>query len=400
MKRLLCVSVTAGADSTGRIASQTCRGAMDAGWDVLLAYGRGAPATDVPSFSLADAAGIFLHGLATRLADRHGLASRRATARLIEKIGDYRPDVVHLHNIHGYYLHYPTLFEYLARTGIPTVWTLHDLWPVTGHCAFFKDCNGWQCGCPGHCPEKAQYPAALFSNAARNFDLKAHYFNLPGLDLRIVGVSEWTSEIARHSLLSKHPVTTIPNGIDTNVFKPLSAQEGRPILLGVASNWDARKGGADFARLAEALDSSWRIRLVGVPRRLEHHLPSRIEILPYISDTHSLAEEYARARVFANLTYADTCALTQLEALACGTPVVTYASGGAPESITPECGCVVAPGADTPSLIAAIDYAAGLDRETCRSVATENYSLPKMQAAYIKLYDHCSQHSKSPVGKN
>ena len=388
MKRLLSVSVTAGADSTGHIAAICCRGAMAAGWDVVLAYGRGEPAADIPSFSLTDTAGMIGHGLATRLADSHGLASKVATRRLIEKIESFRPDVVHLHNIHGYYLHYPTLFEYLARTGQPVVWTLHDLWPLTGHCAYFKDCDGWQSGCRGGCPERAQYPAALFSRAARNYDLKSKYFNLPGLNLRLVGVSEWITDIARRSLLGNHPVSTIRNGIDLALLKPLAERNDECLLIGVASNWEARKGLADFARVAKELDPSWRIRLVGVPRRLEYTLPSRIERVPFLKDAHHLTLEYGNATVFANLTYADNYPLTQLEALACGTPVVAYASGGAPESIIPECGRVVAPGVDPHTLIKAIEEAARLDRADCRAHARECFSEAAMQAAYLELYEN------------
>ena len=387
MKRLLSVSVTGGSDSTGRIAALSCRGAMEAGREVLLAYGRGSAPADVPSVSLVDRPGMLLHGMATRLADRHGLSSKAATFRLIDTIENFSPDVIHLHNIHGYYLHYPTLFEYLARTGVPTVWTLHDVWPMTGHCAFFKDCGGWLSGCRGRCPERAAYPAALFSKSARNYDLKAKYFNLPGLNLHLVGVSEWITDIVKRSLLSQHPVSTILNGVDTDLFHPLEGPSGQRILLGVANGWEARKGASDFARLAHELDPSWRIRMVGVPSAMRHRLPSRIETVPHISDAHLLAADYARATVFANLTYDDNCPLTELEALSCGTPVVAYTSGGAPECITPQCGRVVVPGADIPTLTQAIEEAATLSRTDCRSIALKRYAVQTMQAAYLELYD-------------
>ncbi len=390
MRRLLSVSVTAGADATGRIAAQTCRGALDAGWEVLLCYGRGDAPADIPSFSIADRPGMILHGLATRLTDRHGLHSARATHRLIGRIESFKPDVVHLHNIHGYYLNYPLLFEYLARTGIPTVWTLHDCWAMTGHCASVRDCRRWLEGCGGHCPGRRDYPASLLLSAsAANFVRKECAFNRPGLNLTIVGVSEWTSAMARQSLLRNHPIVTIPNGVDTSIFTPDAAPKPsaheRPILLGVARNW-AVKGGADFARLAEDLPSHWRIRLVGLTGSEARQMPERVEVVPYIRHPRQLAAEYSQATVFANLTYADTCALTQLEAMACGTPVVAYATGGAPESVTPLTGRVVAPGSDNATILQAIAEAATLNPADCRSHALSRYSLRAMQSAYTTLY--------------
>lgn len=384
--RVLCVSVTAGDDSTGRIANQICEGIIKEGGQALLVYGRGRPADAVPCYKMATLPEVLFHVAYTRLTDRHGLASAHATRRLIRKIEEFKPDVVHLHNIHGYYVNYPILFNYLAEQHIPAVWTLHDCWAFTGHCAYFRDCEGWRNGCTMNCPRKNSYPSSLRSASGTNYASKLAHFSQQGLHLTGIGVSDWITRIAGETTLKGIPLTTIHNGVDTEIFHPGAVKvPEHPILLGVARKWEERKGLDDFVRLADCLPGHWRIRLVGIPAKLQKKLPERIEAVPYVDSVTDMATEYASATVFANLTYADAFPLTNLEALACGTPVVTYRSGGAADAITGECGRVVEPGCDMTTLTKAIIEAAALDRRKCRSHAVSNYSLEKMQKNYYDL---------------
>lgn len=338
--KVIQINTVCGVGSTGRIATDLYHVLKKEGHSCCIAYGRGKAPADVDSYKIDSTADFYLHTFFSRLTDGEGLFSEGATRRLLKKIQEYDPDIIHLHNIHGHYLNYPILFRFLKNYHRPVVWTLHDCWSFTGHCAYFDyvGCQLWQKGCQ-HCPQLKSYPQSYgIDHSAENYARKKELFT--GIErLHIVTPSQWLANLVKKSFLKEYPVTVIHNGIDTSVFKPTESDfrkqhglENKKILLGVASPWTARKGLQDFIKLAPMLPENWKIVLVGLSKRQLAHLPSNILGLERTNNTKELAQIYTAADVFFNPTYEDNYPTTNLEAIACGTPVITYDTGGSPES--------------------------------------------------------------------
>lgn len=390
--KLLQINVTANWGSHGRIAEGIAEGARVRGWQTALAYGRHANTSAQELYRIGGKAGIYTHVGLTRLFDLHGLGSVSATKRLISFIEDYRPDIIHLHNIHGYYLNYPLLFGFLRKWGAPVVWTLHDCWPFTGHCAYFDyaGCDRWQSGCHD-CPEKHAYPASLVADNSRlNYRLKKKYFSSIADRLTLVPVSRWLASIARQSYLGSCRIATIHNGIDTEAFAPKADKPTSPrIVLGVANSWDERKGLGEFIRLSRIMPDGYRIVLVGLPESQIRKLPPGIEGRPRTQSVDELARLYSQATVLVNPTLEDNLPTINLEAQACGTPVVTYRTGGAPETVDATSGIVVEKG-DVDGLMRAIHTVAASDTlyqpDQCRRHVLDNFSRSLSNSAYLNLY--------------
>ena len=239
------INTVCGVGSTGRIATDLYHVLKSEGHSCCIAYGRGTAPKEVDSFKINSTADVYIHTFLSRLTDREGLFSKGATKRLLKKIQDYAPDIIHLHNIHGHYLNYPMLFRFLKNYGRPVVWTLHDCWAFTGHCAYFDyvGCQRWQSGCH-NCPQLKSYPQSYgIDHSRENFSMKKELFT--GLEqLHIVTPSQWLADLVKKSFLKEYPVTVIHNGIDTTVFKPTESNfrkryglEHKKIILGVADMW-------------------------------------------------------------------------------------------------------------------------------------------------------------------
>ena len=286
-----------------------------------------------------------LHGVQSRLLDNHGQGSVRVTKEFLKQIDAVNPDIIHLHNIHGYYLNYPILFDYLSKQDIPVVWTLHDCWAMTGHCAFFTyaNCDKWKNGCY-HCEHKDAYPKSLLlSRSHKNYLQKQKSFTSIR-NLTLVPVSQWLADIVKDSFLSKYPINMIHNGVDISRFRVLETERsssGRKMLLGVSSVWEPRKGLADFVKLRQLLDDSYEIVLIGLTKNQVDSLPDGITGITRTNNIEELVHYYNKADVFVNPTYEDNFPTTNIEALACGTPVITYNTGGSPEAIDDKTGLVV-----------------------------------------------------------
>ncbi len=345
--KLLQINSVCGIRSTGRICTDIAEILRQEGHECKIAYGRESAPEKHRSIAhrIGSDLDVKLHALRTRLFDSMGLGSSRATKRLIKWIEEYDPDVIHLHNLHGYYINIKILFEYLARANKPVVWTLHDCWSFTGHCVHFEriGCRKWSEGGCHACPAKSNYPSALLRDAsARNFKLKKRLFTAVK-DLTVVVPSEWLAALVRQSYLGGCKVRVIPNGIDLSVFQPTPGDfrerhglGDKRILLGVASAWGHGKGLGDFIKLSSMLDDSYQIVLVGLTAEQKAALPPAILGIERTNSTRELAEIYTAADLCLNLTYADTYPTVNLEAQACGTPVITYRTGGSPESVSPE----------------------------------------------------------------
>ena len=391
MKVLQINSVCSG--STGRIAAGISRVLKEAGHESLLLYGRGEAAQGVQCERIESELDFYWHVLYARLADRQGFASTLATRRMIRRIEAYAPDVIHLQNIHGYYLDWRVLFRYLKSVDIPVVWTLHDCNAFTGHCAHFDliECNRWleHCGC---CPLKKEYPKSiLLDNSERNFyEKRALTQDLKRLT--IVTPSNWLANLAKRSFLGGYEIMTIHNGIDLDVFKPAQSDlraryglENKRLVLGVSKYWEPRKGLLTFFDLAERLEGKASLALVGLNRSQLAVLPKGLIGVSRTESVQELAQWYSCADVFVNPSMEDTFPTTQIESLACGTPVVCYDAGGCAESLDDSCGVVV-PKGDFPALADAVLFADELKRENCIRRA-KLFDQRERFGDYVRLYE-------------
>lgn len=346
------INTVCGVGSTGRIATDLYHVLAEEGHSCCVAYGRGTAPAGIDSYKIGSTLDVYAHTMCSRMTDGEGLYSSSATKRLVEKIEAYAPDIIHLHNIHGHYLNYPILFRFLKEYDRPVVWTLHDCWPFTGHCAYFDfiGCQLWQNGCHD-CPQLSAYPKSYGMDHSReNFARKKQLFT--GLrQLVLVTPSQWLADLVKKSFLGTYPVQVIHNGIDTTVFKPTPSDfreryglQDKKIILGVASPWTARKGLQDFIKLSKMLPEEWKIVLVGLSKKQLKTIPAAITGIERTNNVQELAQIYTVADVFFNPTYEDNYPTTNLEAIACGTPVITYDTGGSPECVSESVGAVVPQG--------------------------------------------------------
>lgn len=406
MKLLQINPVLRRSTSTGRIMEEIGDLAMAKGWECYAAYSRGRDGL-MPTRMIPVPIGSWLsttvHGLTNRLFDRHGLGSVSATRTFINRLKEIRPDIIHIHNIHGYFLNYPILFQYLKESNIRVIWTVHDCWLYTGHCYYysFVGCNGWQTGC-GHCPQHRSFPRSwMIDRSARNFiDKKNAFTSLHKDRFIIVPVSEWIRNEMRHSFLNSYDFRVIHNGIDLEVFKPATNVDEiklkyglngyRTIILGLASIWSHEKGIDDFIQMAKKTSPEEKIVLVGVDDSTRRKLPDNILAIRRTDNVHELAALYSAATAFVNPTWQDNYPTVNLEAIACGTPVVTYKTGGSIESITPATGKIIEQG-DIDGLLNAVRYIDAIGKNSfsfnCRDTALKEFRKEDRYQEYFDLYD-------------
>ena len=402
MKTLLQINVVINKGSTGRIAEEIGQRAIAAGWKSHIAYGRDDRPSQSNKIRIGTDWDMRLHGVQTRVLDNHslGFSSRGATTKLIKRIDDIKPDIIHLHNLHGYYINIEVLFDYLATKDIPIVWTLHDCWAFTGHCTHFEaiGCMKWKTHCY-ECPLKTSYPASLLiDRSKKNFNDKRRFFNSV-TNLNIIPVSNWLHNHLKESFLSSHNIQTIHNGIDLNVFsingKTNEVREKYSVgdefvVLGVSNIWNKGKGLNDFIELSNMLGDDTKIILVGMDKEQIGDLPKNIIGIERTESQQELAELYSMADLFVNPTYGDTFPTTNLESLSSGTPVLTYRTGGSPESVTKDTGFVVEQG-DLDGVLAAINQVRqkgkGHYTSLCRQHAEQYFNKDDRYQEYLELYE-------------
>lgn len=399
--KLLQLNVTANWGSTGKIAEGIGKAAMARGWDSTIAYGRYMNPSESSLIKVGKQLDVYAHYAKSRLSDGEGLGSKSATRKLISQIKELSPDIIHLHNIHDHWLNYSILFEYFASINTPIVWTFHDCWAFTGGCFHFvqNNCSEWKTKCT-----KCNYRKALIDNTERNFSHKIESILSLGHRLTIISVSKWLDSIVSDSNIRGLKHSTIYNGVDTNIFKPQSAEyidtkyslEGKNFFLGVSNRWYEDKGLKDFIKLSFLLPSNYFIVLVGVTEDIIKTLPKKIIGIPRTDSVEELAAFYTRADAVLSLSSAETFGMTLAEGLSCGTPAIAYASTGMKEIITPETGFLITSG-DISQLKAVVDAVASrkiiFSAENCRKRAVENFNQDIQFNKYIDLYEELLSNS-------
>lgn len=336
-----------GVRSTGRIVAQLAEDYIKSGHECRIAYGREEVPEELRTIAIriGSELGVKENAARARLLDNEGLNAKRATKQFLNWANMYNPDVLWLHNLHGYYLNIELLFDWIkSRPQMQVKWTLHDCWAFTGHCSYFSfaECDRWQYGC-GNCCQREKYPKSLFlDSSASNFQRKKRAF-CGVQNMTLITPSNWLANLVKKSFLKNYIVEVCYNTIDTNVFSPTPSDfrqryglNERKIVLGVASVWDERKGLADFLVLSSLLPPDYVVVLVGITSKEIKGCPPSVVCIPRTNSTKELAEIYTAADVFVNLTYEDNFPTVNLEAQACGTPCLTYDTGGSVESVTPD----------------------------------------------------------------
>ena len=343
--KVLMINSVCGVGSTGRICTDIADVLTENGHECKIAFGRKAAPERYQKYAyrITSDNGVKINALKARLFDNEGFNATGATKKLVSFIKEYNPDVIHLHNLHGYYLNVEVLFDYLKKANKKVIWTLHDCWAFTGHCPNFQHpiCDKWKTGC-FDCKRKGKYPKSFTDKSERNYNKKKQIFC--GMkNLTIVTPSEWLAGLVKKSFLGQYPVKVINNGIDMLVFHPTESDfkernglKDKKIILGVANVWDESKGFNDFIKLSKQISDDYRIVLVGLDEKQLGALPKNILGIARTNSTKELAEIYTAADVLFNPTYEDNYPTVNLEAQACGTPVVTYDTGGSGESVPKE----------------------------------------------------------------
>ena len=357
-RRVLLVNTVAGTGSVGRLVVGLYHTLEANGYECLVAYGRGEAPAGVRSYRIGQDLDVYIHGGMSRITDRHGFYSKRATEEFVDVIKDFKPDIIHLHNVHGYYLNIRVLFEYLKETDIRVIWTLHDCWTFTGHCSHFEyiGCMKWMTEC-NSCEQLNEYPKSVAKdNSRQNFrDKKSLFTGLP--DCTLVTPSEWLAGRVAQSYMGEYHTVVVNTGIDLDSFHPVKEERrddnlifrlrnnlglrNKNVILGVANPWRERKGLAQFVNLSKMLNERCQIVLLGLTDSQLNELPENIIGLSHTDSVEELAALYSMADIYVNLTLEDTFPTTNIEALACGTPVVTFRAGGSAESIDDTCGIAV-----------------------------------------------------------
>lgn len=332
---ILIINSVCGIGSTGRICGELAEKFEKEGNTVKIAYGRSSFVPDrfkKYSVRIGNSFSVAINALKSRLYDNEGLNAKCSTKKFLKWADKFNPDLVWLHNIHGYYVNYELLFEWIkTRPDMQVKWTLHDCWAFTGHCSYFSaiHCDKWKTTC-GDCAQKNNYPRAITDNSCGNLERKKRAFT--GVkNMTLITPSKWLSSLVKQSFLKDYPVEVRYNEIDRSVFKPTESDfrekyclTDKKIVLGVASNWNERKGLNDYIKLADIIGDEYKVVLVGLNKKQIKYLPKKILGIERTNDPKELAAVYTAADVFLNLSKEETFGMTTLEAKTCGTEVIVY----------------------------------------------------------------------------
>lgn len=384
--------------STGQICKDIAHALEKNGEEGYIAFGQGS-SDFKKSYKIGTKIENHLHNAFSRMFGNQGYYSYIGTKKLIKYIQQIKPNVIHLHNLHGNYLNLKLLFQFLSNANIPVVWTLHDCWAFTGKCAHYSEigCYKWQTHC-SHCPQLKKYPPSMFFDRSEvMFEDKKKWFTSIK-NLTLIPVSNWLANETRRSFLSQYPIVPIYNWIDQAIYKPtvsnirkkLRLAENHFVILGVSAGWPKQSTKlADFIKLADKISNDMQIILVGGKKQIES-LPHNIQHLPYVNNQTEMAEIYSMADVYVHMSVEDTFGKVIAEALSCGTPAIVYNSTACPELIGEGCGFVV-PIRDIEGVfntIRTIKANSKLEYTTqCKSYSNDHFNIEKIIASTIQLYN-------------
>lgn len=395
MLKLLQINSVVNTGSTGRIAEQLGMLAMNQGWESYIAYGREARESRSRLIRIGNRWDVNSHAIGSIFTDRHGLYSKYATKRFLQQVDIIQPDVVHLHNLHGYYINVPMLLRYLKDKNIPTVITMHDFWLMTGHCAYInQSCDRWKKGC-GHCPRLNQYPASKMDNSVSNWMWKANMFkNMSNVTL--VPVSHWLDRYVKQSLLKNVHTHVIYNGINTSEFKPyvgeskiLGVDWNKFTIMCIATRWTEANGLDDVKALSNMLPADSQIVMVGLDEAQLTNLPKNIIGFRKTENFEQLKELYTKSDVLYNPNREVTFGLVTAEAMSCGTPAIVLRNTAGEELVDRETGFVVDCVDEVPALINRIKKGKTVERALKCSERISHYFNAELQyQKYIDLYKH------------
>lgn len=400
MPKIFHISGSINYGSPGHIVEQLGLLAQKNGYECIVAHStRNMNPSQLSHYAMTTKWQEMVHAAGAKFLDLHGLLSTRETKALVQRIKEYKPDIIHLHNIHGYFCNYKVLFEYLDTIDNPVVWTMHDCWPFTGRCFHFVgvDCYKWQTGCYD-CKAEPGYTVSKYCDRSKSsYELKKRLFSSVK-NMTMVPVSDWQAAFLKDSFLKNCKVQTIHNGIDLEKFKPMDGSRIRQkygitdkyLLLGVAAQWSRRKGFDDILSLRNKLSDKYTLVLIGLSQEQIKSLPSGIIGITRTESQQELAEYYSMADCFVNLTYQDTFPTVNLESLACGTPVITYRTGGSPEAVDENTGAVVEQGNLDEMCNKILEFKntgfKQLHSSACRKRAEECFDKDKCFEKYVELY--------------
>lgn len=379
---------------TGRIACSLQQVLEDESHMAIIAYGRGKDVDKENVYQISHFLDYSIHAGLTRVFDTCGLHSRGVTKRFLQWLEKEQPDIIHLHNLHGYYINYSMLFDYIKKKNVRVFWTMHDCWPFTGHCPYYTyvQCEKWKTKC-FKCQQKKHHPkSCVFDRSTKNYKNKKEAFTSVE-DMTIITPSKWLKKQVKSSFLSEYRVLHIPNGIPLRKFHPTENKfrqemglQNKIIVLGVANLWAETKGLRYFYELNELLSRDYQIVLVGLSEKQKADLPDDIIGIEKTENIEQLVDIYSSADMFVNPTLEDNFPTTNIEALACGTPVITFDTGGSPESVDSTCGIVVPKNAESIKK-ACLELGKKDEKkvELCIKRA-KNYDENKCYRKYIQIY--------------
>lgn len=393
--KVIEINILGSSGSTGRIVNGISKVLKVNGHEVIILYGYGK--TD-DGIKIVSRLGYFLHKIFATLTGKQGCFSVLQTRKVIKKIDKIKPDIVHMHNIHGNYINYKILFKYLKDKDIQVVWTLHDCWAFTGKCVYFDliGCDKWKTCCE-NCPQLKEYPKSIIdSTYSQFFSKKKSICSLK--NLTIVTPSIWLKDLVLQSYLSKYNVCVINNGINLDLFKPIQSNlrvkfsiTNKFVILGVASEWTSRKGFSDFIKLSKMLNDECVIILIGLDAKVIKNLPSNIIGVERTESINQLCQFYTTANVLFNPTMEDNYPTVNLEAMACGTPIICYNTGGCIEQIPNICGRIINQNAVNDALSIIIDMQIGkivFDKKDIVNYAKESFSETNSFTKYLELFEN------------
>lgn len=402
--RIMLVDVNYGSSSTGKIVADLFGHLTRLGHEVLVCYGRGPQSEEMAVHKFSGSIEFLIHALLSRLIGLNGMFSPIATYRLKRKVRRFKPDVVHLHDLHGFFLNYFSFLDFLKEKKIPVVWTFHSEFMITGNCGATNGCEKWKVSCDS-CPQKSTFPETWIFDFSRYlfFRKKRLFQNQPNIS--ITTPSTWLAHnVAASPMLgSKSIIKTVPNGVDCEIFRVGASQEFPSvrssteefIVIAVGANlMSSAKGGSFVIELAARLPDMTFL-LVGATQGAKK-LPSNVTSFGVVSDKAYLANLYEQSDLTLVVSKSESFSMVCAESLACGTPIAGFKSGGPEEVAPPGYGFFVEYGDND-----ALEH--GLKRihsgeeqlqssSACASWAKQQYGLEIMTERFLHCYEEAIFH--------